>query len=36
MDEIDWLHLSAEEKKRQLYLRQKGILDKFLERGAID
>lgn len=36
MEEIDWPHLSAEEKKRQLYLRQKGILDKFLERGAID
>ena len=27
--------LSPEEKKKELYLRQKRILDDFLERGAI-
>ena len=27
--------LTAEEKKRDLYLRQKELLDTFLERGAI-
>ena len=35
MVEIDWENLSDEEKKLKLYLRQKDILDKFLERGAI-
>jgi len=28
-------HLSAEEKKLDLYLRQKELLDTFLEHGAI-
>lgn len=27
--------MNAEEKKRDLYLRQKELLDTFLERGAI-
>ena len=30
-----WLTLSNEEKKRRLYEKQKDVLDKFLERGAI-
>ena len=30
-----WLTLSNEEKKRWLYEKQKDVLDKFLERGAI-
>ena len=30
-----WSFLSAEEKKRRLYLRQKETLDLFLELGAI-
>ena len=29
-----WPTLSHEEKKRQLYEKQKDLLDKFLERGA--
>ena len=33
--EIDWEKLSPEEKKIQLYLKQKKLLDDFLERGAI-
>lgn len=32
----DWLSLSPEEKKKELYLKQKAMLDMFLERGAID
>ncbi len=31
----NWSGLSPEEKKKELYLRQKRILDDFLERGAI-
>ena len=30
-----WETLSREEKQRRLFQRQKEILDKFLERGAI-
>jgi len=30
-----WLTLSADEKKRQLFLQQKDTLDCFLKRGAI-
>ena len=30
-----WPTLSNEEKKRRLYEKQKDVLDKFLERGAI-
>ena len=32
---IDWASLSEEEKKRQLFQKQKATLDKFLERKAI-
>lgn len=36
MDEIvAWEKLSPEEKKRELFLRQKRTLDMFLERNAI-
>ena len=31
----DWSTLSYEEKTHQLYLKQKELLDQFLERGAI-
>ena len=31
----DWSALSYEEKTHQLYLKQKELLDQFLERGAI-
>ena len=31
----DWSALSYEEKNHQLYLKQKALLDLFLERGAI-
>ncbi len=34
-DEIDWASLSEEEKNKQLFLKQKGTLDTFLEHGAI-
>ena len=30
-----WEHLSPEEKKKQLFLKQKKMLDMFLEKGAI-
>lgn len=32
---IDWQNLSPEEKKKELYLKQKAMLDMFLERNAI-
>lgn len=32
---INWQAMPPEEKKRQLFLRQKATLDSFLERGAI-
>ncbi|MCQ2438832.1 MAG: hypothetical protein MJ074_03610 [Oscillospiraceae bacterium] len=32
---IDWQSLSTEEKKKELYLKQKAMLDMFLERNAI-
>ena len=36
MDEITaWENLSPEEKKRELFLRQKRTLDMFLERNVI-
>ena len=31
----DWQSLSAEEKKKELYRKQKATLDMFLERNAI-
>lgn len=35
MEEMNWETLSPEEKKLQLYLKQKRMLDDFLARGAI-
>ena len=35
MEEIIWGNLSPEEKKVQLYLNQKHLLDAFLERSTI-
>ena len=35
MEQIEWITLSSEEKKKQLFLQQKNVLDKFLERNAI-
>jgi hypothetical protein len=32
---FEWQAMSPEEKKQQLFLRQKATLDSFLERGAI-
>ena len=34
-NERNWESLTPEEKKRQLFLRQKELLDTFLEKGAI-
>ena len=34
-ENTDWSSLSHEEKNKQLFLRQKKLLDMFLERGAI-
>lgn len=31
----DWKLLSSEEKRKQLYIKQKNLLEMFLERGAI-
>ena len=33
--QIQWENLSPEEKKKQLFLKQKELLDTFLERNAI-
>ena len=33
--EIDWVDLPEEEKKKQLFLKQKKMLNQFLETGAI-
>ena len=35
MEEMKQRTMSAEEKKRELFLRQKELLDTFLEHGAI-
>ena len=35
MNQPDWEHLSPEEKKKELYLKQKRLLQTFLERHAI-
>ena len=35
MDQIEWEKLTPEEKKKQLFLKQKKLLDIFLERNAI-
>ena len=34
-EQIEWEKLSPEEKKKQLFLKQKKLLDTFLERNAI-
>lgn len=33
--QVEWEKLSPEEKKKQLFLKQKELLDTFLERNAI-
>ena len=35
MNVDDWQHLPEEEKKKQLYIKQKKLLEMFLEKGAI-
>ena len=35
MEHTEWELLSPEEKKKQLFLKQKELLDTFLERNAI-
>lgn len=35
-EDLEWAKMSPEEKKKQLFLRQKHTLDFFLERHAID
>lgn len=35
MEQIEWSVLAPEDKKKQLYLQQKDLLDKFLDRNAI-
>lgn len=34
-EELNWAGLTPEEKKKELYFRQKRTLDSFLEHGAI-
>ena len=35
IEDKEWVALSHEQKNHQLYLRQKALLDQFLEKGAI-
>ena len=35
MDQTEWEYLSPEEKRIQLYLKQKTLLEQFLQTGAI-
>ena len=35
MEQSEWEKLTPEEKKRELYYRQKALLDQFLKTGAI-
>lgn len=35
LEQIEWERLSPEEKKKQLFLNQKKLLDTFLDRRAI-
>ena len=35
IEDEEWSSLSHEEMNHQLYLRQKALLDQFLEKGAI-
>lgn len=34
-DQIEWEKLNPDEKKKQLFIKQKKLLDTFLERNAI-
>ena len=34
-DQIEWEKLNPDEKKKQLFIRQKKLLDTFLDRNAI-
>ena len=34
-ESVDWALLSPDEKKKQLFLKQKNLLDTFLEKHAI-
>ena len=35
LDQIEWEKLTPDEKKKQLFIKQKKLLDTFLERKAI-
>lgn len=35
LDQIEWEKLTTDEKKKQLFIKQKKLLDTFLERNAI-
>lgn len=35
LDQIEWEKLTPDEKKKQLFIKQKKLLDTFLERNAI-
>ena len=35
VQQSEWEHLSPEEKEKQLFLKQKKLLDMFLEKGAL-
>ena len=35
MDKTDWQNLSPDEKRIRLYLKQKALLEQFLQTGAI-
>ena len=35
LDRVEWEKLTPDEKKKQLFIRQKKLLDTFLERNAI-
>ena len=35
LDQIEWEKLNPDEKKKQLFIRQKKLLDTFLDRNAI-
>ena len=35
MDQTEWQNLSKEEKRIQLYLKQKALLEQFLQTGTI-
>ncbi|MBR3241960.1 MAG: hypothetical protein IKF90_04570 [Parasporobacterium sp.] len=34
-DDINWSDMTYEQKNHQLFLKQKALLDQFLEKGAI-